>query len=207
MIFLYVTYLKINIKNIFYYNYQMSILKKEDYIHISHNSITDELCDDILTIFENNIIKNDLYIESKNCCYEIIDTDYKKIRIFLKNELIRNLKEYDKNINKVNNKILNYEVFENFKFYIKTDRYLNYENYEIQDKFNWNSNGWKVLNFIWFLNDIEGEFIFWNKYNVNPKKGTLIIFPSSWCFPYKQIIKICSKMNIIYGYLYKKKKE
>jgi len=186
----------------------MSLLKKEDFIHISHNSITCELCDDILNIFEKNIINNNLYVESKNCCYEIMDNDYKKIKIFLKNELTRSVMRYSKNISKTNKPIIDQNVlFDKFKFYIKSDRYINSDNYDIQDRFNWNTNGWKMLNFIWFLNDIDGEIVFWNNYSIIPKKGTLIIFPASWCFPYKQVVKFGSDVNIIYGSLTKKKAE
>jgi len=185
----------------------MSLLSKENYIHISHNSITSELCDDILTIFEKNIVESNLYIESKNCCYEIIDSDYKKIKVFLKNELIHQLKNYTNSINRVNNNVLNYTMFDEIVFYIKKDKYLSSTNIEVQHRFNWNTNGWRVLNFIWFLNDIDGDFLFWSYFNVHPKKGTLIIFPSSWCFPYEQIVKLGSEMNIIYGFLYKKRRE
>jgi len=127
----------------------MAYLTKEDYIHISYNSITRDLCDDILNIFHENIIHNNLYIESKNCCYEIIDNDYKKIKVFLKNELINNLKKYTDHINRFNYSILNHTLlFDDLKFYIKKDVYLNSNNLELQDRFNWNMNGWKILKFI-----------------------------------------------------------
>lgn len=185
----------------------MTTLLKEDYIHVSHNSITSELCSDILNIFERNIIKNNLYIESKNCCYEIIDTDYNKIRIYLKNELIKNLIKFFQNINKhsINTTILNHSYFEDMTFFIKKDKYTSVNNVEINHRFNWNVNGFKMFNFIWFLNDVNGDFVFWNNYRIRPKKGTLIVFPSSWCFPCEQIVKTNSEMNTIYGYLYKKK--
>lgn len=39
-----------------------------------------------------------------------------------------------------------------------------------------------ILKYIWFLED--GEIDFFN-YKLNVPKGNLLIFPNSWCLPYK----------------------
>ena len=182
----------------------MSLLLKEDFIHIEHNSITNELCIDILNIFEKNIISKDLFTEKKNSCYEIIDNDYGKIKSFLTNELVNNIKKYLNKINSVNN-ILNYHVNDHIDFLIKKDKYSDNDdtNIEIITRVNWHKSGYKLLQFIWFLNDFDGEFIFWNKYIIKPKRGLLIIFPLSWCFPYEKKINKNYESNTIFGYLYK----
>ena len=43
----------------------------------------------------------------------------------------------------------------------------------------------RFLSFFWYLNDVEegGETVFWN-YKIQPKAGTLVIFPPMWMFPH-----------------------
>lgn len=185
----------------------MTLLLKEDFIFTQYNSITDELCIDILNIFENNIIKNDLFAVNKNSCYEIIGKDYGKIKSFLINELINNVQKYLFKINSINN-ILNYNSTDPIEFFIKNERYSekDEDNCQIIKRINWKEKGYKLLNFIWFLNDFDGEILFWKKHIIKPKRGLLIIFPSSWCFPYEKIITKNHNSNIIYGYLYRNNK-
>jgi hypothetical protein len=57
--------------------------------------------------------------------------------------------------------------------------------------------------YIWFLNDYDGEIIFWNEYRIIPKCGKFIMFPISWCFPYQEIIHSDANKYIVYGYIYK----
>lgn len=57
---------------------------------------------------------------------------------------------------------------------------------------------------MWFLTDCKGIISFWNEYNIVPKAGKLIIFPVSWCFPYKELINLEADKYVIYGYVYNK---
>jgi hypothetical protein len=43
----------------------------------------------------------------------------------------------------------------------------------------------RFLSFFWYLNDVEegGETVFWN-YKIQPKAGTLVVFPPMWMFPH-----------------------
>ena len=65
-----------------------------------------------------------------------------------------------------------------------------------------NKNRLKILCFIWFLNDYDGEIVFWNNYKIIPKAGKLIIFPASWCFPYQEVLKTKTEILNISGYVF-----
>jgi hypothetical protein len=56
-----------------------------------------------------------------------------------------------------------------------------------------------LLMFVWFLNDYDGELLFWNNYNVEIKQGKIIIFPISWFFFYTELIKLNQIKYFIFG--------
>ena len=60
----------------------------------------------------------------------------------------------------------------------------------------------KKFHFIWFLNEYEGEIIFWNNYSIKPLAGKLIIFPASWCFPFFELTKFNQTIFTISGFIY-----
>jgi hypothetical protein len=60
----------------------------------------------------------------------------------------------------------------------------------------------KRLFFVWFLNDFNGEILFWNDYYVRPTAGSLLIFPASWCFPFSEVVKHNETVSMITGYVY-----
>ena len=60
----------------------------------------------------------------------------------------------------------------------------------------------KKFHFIWFLNEYEGEIIFWNNYSIKPLAGKLLIFPASWCFPFFELTKFNQTIFTISGFIY-----
>ena len=58
----------------------------------------------------------------------------------------------------------------------------------------------KLLHFMWLLNDYDGIIQFPNKHIITPKKGKLIIYPASWCFPLENICVSNSTIKTIRGY-------
>ena len=184
------------------------IYKKETFIFEKNNSITTELCNDIIDLYDINkydII--DLYDINK---YDIIDLydinkydNYDKfinakVTKFLHNELKANLCKYRKSLNKINNyNIIN---IKNLKcsLFIKKIKLINETIYT--KRFS-ETNNIKIFMYIWFLNDYDGEIIFWNDYRITPKCGKFIVFPVSWCFPYHEIIRSDANKYILYGYI------
>jgi len=56
-----------------------------------------------------------------------------------------------------------------------------------------------LFQYIWFLNDYEGEYIFCNHYKIRPKQGMFLLFPLSWCFPTKEWVSSETKRYFICG--------
>lgn len=169
------------------------LYKKETFIYEKNNSITDELCKDIIEIFENDISNNNRYTMDYN-------DEYKKIKRYLTEELKKYIHNYEKKINGMKDyKIIDIKNH-NFVFYIennnKPNDIINYINRTTV------KNNVRLLMYIWFLSDYDGEIIFWNEYKIIPKAGKFIMFPVSWCFPYQELIQLQTKKYIIYGYIY-----
>jgi len=63
----------------------------------------------------------------------------------------------------------------------------------------------RFLSFMWYLNDVEsgGETIF-QDLSVQPKRGTLIMFPPLWMFPHKGNPPISATKYILSTYLHYK---
>ena len=133
-------------------------------------------------------------------------TSKKKI-VFLHNEINKNIDIYIKKINTItfvppeNN---NNNIFKtlkvhtnNVEFTIKKEIFNETHEKVVFEKKVVDYN--KILKFIWFLNDYDGELVFWKNYPIRPKSGTLIIFPTSWCFPYEDIMITNSTRYIITG--------
>jgi len=58
----------------------------------------------------------------------------------------------------------------------------------------------KNMCFVWGLSSEQNELLFWNEYQVQLKAGKLLMFPNSWCFPYKEVVKNMKDAYIIYGF-------
>ena len=60
----------------------------------------------------------------------------------------------------------------------------------------------KILSFIWFFNDFDGEIIFAGGRTIRPEAGKLLIFPTSWCFSHSEYVRNNSDVVSITGYVY-----
>lgn len=208
---------------------------KELYIYQKDNSITTEICEDIIEMFEKNLIINpDLdnqmkyneYIvtNDKNLTtinYNIrFDDIYNKIKKTLTIELDIHLRKLfckintNMNIIPKNNYNIKYNILSihnqnNYDFNIQSKLYnrdveidntiISKKNDNIyHNRINIFNQKIKYFHYIWFLNDYETNLIFWDNYPIQIKKGKLIIFPVSWCFPYNEILNL-NKLYTIYG--------
>jgi hypothetical protein len=169
------------------------LYKKETFIYQKEKSIPDELCNDIIDIYNDDTLNiSDKYNINENM-------RYLKIKDFLIKELKESLIKYDKQINKLKNYKFLYLNPQQFDFYIENNKTIS-ENTKKINRFS--ENKLKLLMYIWFLNDYHGEISFWNEYKIQPKIGKILIFPVSWCFPYEEIIHLQANKYIIYGYVY-----
>lgn len=171
------------------------IYKRETFIYEKENSIQIDLCNDIIEIYENDNIKELYDIDNNN--------DFSKLKKTLQKELIINIYSYYKQINKIENyTFFNLNSFLDIKkkytFFIensKTDKN------DIQILNRIINNEYKNFMYIWFLNDYNGEIVFYDEYIIKPKAGKFIFFPVSWYFPYNELIQLNSNKYIIYGYI------
>jgi hypothetical protein len=185
----------------------MTNFDKKALIHYNKQSITKELSEEII----ENFINGKYEVNKIGASFQILETDkdWERIYSYLSLELKRNLKLYADNINIPFTKIsqsfipLNLKSLNISKFtitnvtYTKDDTFVN-KKINI-DKKEYSDNYFK---FIWFLNDYNGEFLFWNDFTIKPNNGGFLLFPVSWCFPYSQIVKSDETQFIIQGYVH-----
>jgi hypothetical protein len=63
---------------------------------------------------------------------------------------------------------------------------------------------YRVITFLWYLNDIHegGETEFWDSYKIKPTAGKIVLFPSSWTYPHRGKMPISDNKYIITNWLY-----
>ncbi len=205
----------------------------DNYVYVNKLSISKELCDDIILMFENEtngkyegvtgggLIKKvkktidfsipmNIQNSSKETYFK-----WEKIKNFLDDELNRNSKIY---INKLI-KLLNIEKKEiNSVYYIFSTKFITNNSFQIQKyiknegnftyhddfKVDWKQNKYRVITFLWYLNDVNegGETELWDNYLIKPETGKLLLFPASWTFPHRGKMPISNDKYIITGWLY-----
>lgn len=171
--------------------------KKENFIYQNDNSLPDIFCQELIQDYQDIITKEntrvDINFSIKKCLLNEVNKHIQNYK-----NIIYNRNCYTKNIiNSINIK----NIDEDANFFIKKIEYNN----EIQYNENIISNkkindDIEVLQYIWFLNDCKCKIIFWDDFIINPKMGKLIIFPISWCFPYRiEFEDINMESNVITG--------
>jgi len=189
-----------------------------NFIYENNYSIPDELCDNIIELFDLEENKKDgrtlsgVNKEIKDTTDFTIPNDdkkWEKIYNFLVKELHKNIKLYNK-------KIMNDYNFDKLipkKIFIEglmVQRYLKgigkyvYHDDGLTD---YKNNKRRIITYIWYLNDIEegGETEFFNKYKIKPKTGKIVLFPANWCFPHCGKVPLSSNKYIITGWIYTEK--
>ncbi len=193
-----------------------------DFIYTNESSISSELCDDIIKMFEEQmegkyrgIIGNNKTHDKqiKNTIDFVITKEpkWKKIWEFLEKELTNNVTEF---LNNITLKEYNTEHRKFFFFRkLHSDTFVIQKYHKNEGKFsyhddftvNFNNKSARVLTFIWYLNDVVegGETEFWGgKYIITPKKGKLVFFPANWNYPHCGKPPLSSDKYILTGWLY-----
>ena len=197
----------------------------EKFIYINKNSISSQLSNDIIELFEEfkeghrkgttiggineKIKKTTDYIISINP-----EEKWIKIQNFLTKELNKNISKYLNGLNMIVDSVNNYDV--NFK--ILHAKFLQYDEFMIQkydkldgkyiyhnDSFiDFNKNRYRVFTYIWYLNTVTegGETVFWESYKIKPEAGKLVLFPACWTFPHTGKMPISNNKYIITGWIY-----
>lgn len=63
---------------------------------------------------------------------------------------------------------------------------------------------WRVLTFLWYLNDVElgGETEFIDGTKIKPEAGKLLLFPSTWSLKHRGAMPISCDKYILTGWMY-----
>ena len=188
-----------------------------DLVYTNKNSISRELCNDMINLFEQEerryagITAYGLNKNIKDTTDFIITnggTRWNKINKVLSKELNNNVIEYIKKYNNIFHS--NYHIF--------NTKYLSFDSMQLQKyeknvgKFNYHEDficdftdrKIRKLTFLWYLNDVEegGETEFWSKYSIKPEAGKLVLFPADWTFPHTGKVPISNDKYIITGWLW-----
>ena len=195
-----------------------------DLIYTKHNSLSKEICSDIIDLFElqeqgkrpglqgmGNVDRNIKYTTD----YTITDggPEWTDINTLLKKELGNNLEKYltnfrssIKNPNYVlyNTNYLSLELMQAQKYNKGVGKYIMHDDFRCD----WDCRKFRQLTFIWYLNDVceGGETEFFSNYHIKPDTGKLVLFPAHWTFPHSGKMPISNDKYIITGWLYSHEK-
>jgi hypothetical protein len=199
----------------------MAFIDNDEYIYVKQNSLSSEICDKIIYLFENELSEfvmpgttiNNTSVTDVKKTFDLVLNATNNIydeRMFL--ELNTNMVKYfhliedryshcsgsDGMIKMAN---LNDSGFQVQK-YNRGEGYYKYHNdYCISD----NKLQHRMIAFIWYLNTVYegGETEFFNgKVSIKPEKGKLLLFPAAWTYPHRGNMPISSDKYIVTGWIY-----
>lgn len=187
----------------------LMVIELNDLIKVYDNVLSKDVCDSLISFFEENKDK-----------HEKIDND--KCPSFTQINFTENHK-VDNNIEELHKKVLS-KVLEHKKLYyeyidsrcfpeknsfeqFRIKKYLNNKeelfdtHVDVKDY----SSARRYLSFLFYLNDVEkgGETIFTGM-EIKPKVGRLLVFPPLWMYPHKGCIPISNEKYIMSTYLHYK---
>lgn len=183
-------------------------------IYENENSLSRELCRDIIELFENDedngkypgVTGSGLNKNIKDTT-DLIITNYSRwenVNSCLKKELQKNIIDYIKRINsKISSPVMRDQSLETFSMQMqKYNKNVGKYIYHIDSRIE--NNKTRVITFLWYLNDVTdgGETEIWNYLKIKPTAGKLLLFPACWTFPHRGNMPISSDKYIITGWLW-----
>lgn len=196
-----------------------------NFIYENDNSLCEELCNDIIELYENEDGKYDgltgggVQKKIKNTTDFIIPKNnekWEKIEKCLYKELHKNILKYIEHINCESynpefNNGRDTNIFKNTNlelYYFMVQKYEKHVGEYVYHNDFWveESSKYRVITFLWYLNDVEegGETQFWDSYKIKPKTGKLIMFPSCWTHQHRGLMPKSSNKYIITNWLHLK---
>ena len=180
-----------------------------DFIHIYENALESDVCDFLVSLFEQTSDKHERFEnEGKPNFTQFNLTENKEISSEVNqvhNHIIKNVFTYrDKYYEFIDTRVFPKDhAFEQFR--------IKKYNPGGEDRFDTHvdvldySSARRFLSFMWYLNDVQsgGETVFKDMI-IQPKKGTLLVFPPLWLFPHKGNAPISGPKYIMSTYLHYK---
>ncbi len=178
----------------------------KSYIYIHKNSLSNELCKDIIEKFEANTDLAYKGVTSEGINLKIKDTldlnilnldQWDKINKFLKNEIYKHLFIYH---NLYDKRFKHYQVdtFQIQRYEKNVGKFIRHT-----DELNTRERSREIV-FMWYLNDVDngGETCFpHHDITINPEAGKLVFFPSTWTYPHCGNVPLSSNKYIITGWI------
>ena len=204
-------------------------METNKYIYINENSISRELCKDIINLFE---VEEGRYIgktrngvdkDVKDTTDYLInpeDKKWTKIHSFLKTELNNNLKSYLKKLNEndcINNteqlsSNIEYNYFSELALFFNTFMIQKYNKncgryiYHNDSHIDFSNKSNRIITYLWYLNDVKegGQTVIEDNIKITPSAGKLLLFPACWTYPHCGKIPISNNKYILTGWIYAK---
>jgi hypothetical protein len=190
-----------------------------NYIIEYEDSIPDLLCEEIIENFNNcnesNYKKgrtlggiNTDVLDSLDININIDDKEKwkKQAFLFLCKELLLKIKSYLATVNIYTNELNQDNLFVRQFIIRKYEKNKGKYVYHSDTLHCFSNTSTRVISFIWYLNDIDvgGDTVFFYDKNIRPKKGKLVLFPSTWTFPHTGTVPISDDKYIIVGWIEQK---
>jgi hypothetical protein len=194
------------------------------FIYTNPNSISPELCKEIIQKFEASDKKYDgvtlggVNKSVKDTKDLLLNTaDWERISTTLRKELYWGLKVFMDDLSskedfksehnntttpgfKIKFDNISIDAFMAQRYTAKTGRYI----YHNDSMVEWDNKRKRFMTYLWYLNDVVegGETAFNGEYKIKPTAGKLILFPASWTFPHCGKMPVSSDKYIITGWIY-----
>ncbi len=213
--------------------YFHEVEKKDMYVKVYENALSNSFCDHIIKKFEENPDFHELYTSTLLDKKLAIQGGIENLKGYLSRKqtteihfnAIKELKYEDTYVKQQLSKYLNKYVLEldlpeeplelignsdsgyQMKKYNKNEgRYLFHHDFTAQFKRRDEGNqiGYRTLAFIFYLNDVEeGGETTFPEFKVKPKKGSLLMFPATWNYVHSGNIPKSDDKYIISGWMWK----
>ena len=193
-----------------------------DLIYIRHNVLDKEFCNSIIEKFnaddrkstgligdgyinedikkslDLNISKYDDWSEEDKV-FEKSFSDNIKLYIDYLQNFTKSFEDYYINLPSLDFRDRGYLV----RVYNKGEGYFNWHN----DFSFYKDSGFRLLTLIWYLNNVEegGQTEFIDGTIIKPKRGSVLIFPTSWYLAHRGKMPLSNKKYIVTGWLHGQK--
>jgi hypothetical protein len=194
----------------------MSYIDEDEYIYVKNNSISNDVCDNLIELFENDashlvydgVTHDGNVSEIKKTRDLVLFPNINKYDDELFKELTLNISSY---INNISNKYgvvmiplrnTNDTGFQIQK-YIANHGLYNHHHDTYFIKKNNSYTQMRLLTFIWYLNTVDegGETEFFNgRLKIKPEKGKIVIFPATWTYVHRGNMPISGDKYILTGW-------